>query len=622
MTIDQALAAALKHHESGRVAEAEALYRQILAVAPQHSDALHLLGVLASQDGRGGLAIELILRAIEHAPNAAVYRSNLGEVYRNLGRLDEAIDAYRSALQIDPRFAAAYSNLGNVLRTLGRHDEALQALRRAVELEPAFIEAHYNLGNVLKDLRCYDEAIAAYRRAIEIAPTFSDAFNNLGETLKLCGRHAEAATALRRSMELHPDDPEAHSNLLLLLHYLPAADAGERFREHCRWGARHAAPRIGAISQHRNNPDPGRRLRVGYVSPDFRDHPVAYFFEGLLANHDAAQVEVFCYANLGRGDAFTERLRRGTAHWREIVGMPDEKVAALIREDAIDILVDLAGHTAHNRLLVFARKPAPVQVSWLGYCDTTGLQAMDYRITDAHADPPGMTEHWHTEKLVRLPETFACFRPSDLAPPVSPLPALARGTVTFGSFHTLAKLNEPLLELWATLLGRVPDARLLVVAGGLGEASTVERWRASLASRGVDPARIEFRDRVPFAGYLAAHAEIDVMLDSHPFSGHTVGCHALWMGVPVVTLAGKAHCSRLLSSVLMNLGCPEWIAQTHEEYLGIATALAADRVRLAGIRAGLRAQMEASPLMNAPRFARNVEAACRAMWRTWCAGQS
>ena len=554
MTIAQAFEIALQHHQAGRLAEAEAIYRQVLAAEPQHADALHLLGVIAHQMGLNDRAVAMIRQAIALNPHSSIFHSNLGEAYRKLGQLDEAIAAYRQALQ----------------------------------LQPDLTSAHNNLGIALKDHGQIADAIAAFR------------------------------TALR----FHPNSSVAHSNLLLDLHYPADLDADAIFREHLRWDEVHARPLANGIKSHLNDPDPDRGLRVGYVSPDFRDHSVSFFLENLLASHDRGQVEVFCYADLLRADPVTARLRQSAGNWREITAMSAAEAAELIRRDQIDILVDLAGHTALKNLLIFARKPAPVQVTYLGYCDTTGLSAMDYRFTDAQADPPGTTEHLHTEQLVRLPEVLACFRPSDEAPPVSPLPALARGQVTFASFHTMAKLNDRLLEHWGAILQQTPDSRLMMVASGLEQISTRQRCIKFFERHGIGAERLVFEGRVSLSLYLALHHEVDLLLDSHPFNGHTVSCHALWMGVPVVTLAGACYCSRMVASVLSSVGLPELIAHTPAAYVEIARALAVDRRRLAALRSGLRERMAGSPLMDAPRFARNVEQAYRQMWRTWCKQRS
>jgi predicted O-linked N-acetylglucosamine transferase (SPINDLY family) len=480
------------------------------------------------------------------------------------------------------------------------------------------LNAINNVGIALWELGRLDDAVAACRRAVEINPADAEVRNNLGTALKCMGNVREAIGEHRHALRLAPTLAEAHANLLLDLHYLPDLEPEELFREHLGWDEVHAQPVAGLILPHGNVCTPERRLRIGYVSPDFRVHPVAFFLEGLLGAHEHGQFEIFCYADSAREDGFTEKLRRHPGHWRKIAGMSDDRVAALIREDAIDILVDLAGHTGNNRLLVFARKPAPVQATWLGYCDTTGMKTMDYRITDAFADPPGTTEDLHTEELVRLPESFACFRPAEGAPAVGPLPAMSRGHLTFASFHMLAKLNERLLESWAGILTRVPGSRLMMVAAGLDEETCRRRFVEFFAARGVESGRLEFRARQTLAGYLALHGGVDVLLDSHPFSGHTVSCHALWMGVPVVTLAGRTHCSRMVTSVLMNMGMAGCIARSREQYVEIACGLAADVQRLAALRAGLRERMAASPLMDAKRFARNLEEAYRQMWRKWC----
>jgi len=340
-------------------------------------------------------------------------------------------------------------------------------------------------------------------------------------------------------------------------------------------------------------------------------------------------VEVFCYADVARPDQVTERLRKLVPHWHDIHKVPDAQAAELVRGHGIDLLIDLAGHTAHNRLLLFAHKPAPVQVTWLGYSNTTGMTAMDYRLTDGFADPPPIlpsvpsafspaADALHTETLVRLPDIFACYRPPEDAPPINPLPALVKRHITFGSFHTLAKLNDPLFELWARILSQVPNSRLLMVAAGLNEPTCRERLAAFFGARGIAPDRLDFRGNQPLAKYLAAHHEVDLTLDSYPFTGHTIACHALWMGVPVVTLAGESHRSRMVASVLHAAGLSELIAGTPEEYVDIAIQLTKDLPRLANLREGLRYRLRITSLLDAARFARNMEDAYRAMWRYWC----
>ena len=689
LTTDQAFSLAMQHHAAGRLAEAEAIYRQILAVEPRHVDALQFLGILAHQVGRSDVAVEMLLAAIVLAPGVPALHSNLGEAYRKLGRfaeaaaalrravilkpdfpeahynlgctltdegrLDEAICAYREAIRLKPELAEAHSNLGNALRDKGSPDEAIAACRRAIALRPDFADAHGNLGNALRDHGDPDGAISAYRRAILLKPDFADAHSNLGAALTETGDPAaaiaacrralqiqpnlaaahnnlgialaeagqlhEAIAAYRRALHLKPDFAEAHSNLLYHMHCPPASDAEGLFREHCRWAEIHARPLENHGGPHANDRNPERRLRIGFVSPDFRNHPVAFFLEGLLCACDPSQLEVFCYANLGRGDEVTERLRKHVHAWRNIVGLKDAEAAALVRQDGIDILIDLAGHTAGNRLLLFARKAAPVQVTFLGYCDTTGMNAVDYRLTDHHADPAGATEPLHTERLVRLPRTAWCFRPLEPSPEVTPLPALSSGHIIFGCFNARRKVTDEALSLWSRLLNEVPGSRMLLKGSGYSGSSVQEHIRATLASAGIAPERVEFLGRTPkVAEHLAAYRHMDIALDTFPYSGTTTTCDALWMGVPVVTLAGRTHASRVGVSLLTNAGLTDLIAATADDYIRIAMQLASDVRRLTRLRSGLRDRLKTSPLMDASSYARAMEQAFRGMWRAWCDG--
>ena len=584
VTIWQAFAFAQQHFAAGQFSEAERICRQILEQSPQNADALNFLAVIAGQTNRHELAVTLLRQCLAINPRSSVYHENRGTALRSLGHFDEAIACGRQALALDPN-------------------------------EPI---THENLANALQDKGLLTESVGSYQRALELAPNHLAGCTGLGRCLIDLGRVREADAIFRRALQIDPRLVKAHSALLMNLHYLEDVSPEVIFAEHRRWNQIHAQPLQKEIQPHLNKPSPDRRLRVGYVSPDFRNHPVAFFLEGLLAHHDPSAVEVFCYANVGRADAFTARFQSHAHHWRDITALTDAQAAALIREDKIDILVDLAGHTADHRLLIFARKPAPVQVTWLGYCDTTGLDTMDYRLTDVHADPPGAGDEFHTKKLIRLPETFACFRPFDDSPAINPLPALQRGHVTFASFHNLAKLSPPLLESWAGILTRLPNARLLFAAFALGEAPARDRLRTFFGERGIDSARLEFRSWQSLRDYLATHHEVDILLDAHPFNGHTASSHALWMGVPPITLTGTRHCGRMVTSLLRNAGFPELIAQTHEQYIDIATELARDLDKLSSLRLTMRDRLSSSPLIDAPRFARAVETAYRQMWHTWC----
>jgi predicted O-linked N-acetylglucosamine transferase (SPINDLY family) len=361
-------------------------------------------------------------------------------------------------------------------------------------------------------------------------------------------------------------------------------------------------------------------LRIGYVSPDFVHHAVSYFVEPVLAAHNRAQIEVFCYADAPVADATTARLRGLSDQWRDIAPLNDAQVAELIRSDKIDILVDLAGHTARHRLLVFARRPAPIQLTWIGYPNTTGLETIDSRLTDAISDPLGQTEVFHTEKLVRLPEVFSCYKPSDQAPAVSELPAVKNGYVTFGSFNHFAKINPAVLDLWARLMVRLPSSRLFLKARSLADPETATGVRETFKRHGVAANRLTLcSDELSVAAHQSLYHGVDIALDPFPYNGTTTTCEALWMGVPVITLAGQTHVSRVSASLLTHLGRPEWIAHSEDGYIEKCAALAADLPRLAELRANQREQMRLSPVCDAPRFTAQLEATYRELWRQRCA---
>jgi predicted O-linked N-acetylglucosamine transferase (SPINDLY family) len=436
---------------------------------------------------------------------------------------------------------------------------------------------------------------------------------NLAIALHMQGRVRESLEHHRREMEVNPGSSLHHSNYLYCLNFDPDCGPQTIFDEHRAWAARHADPLTAAAVPHAPDRSPDRRLRIGYVSPHFRDHAVNFFTEPILASHDHTQFEVFCYSDVARADDTTRRLQGYADHWRPIHGQGHEQVSRLIRADQIDILVDLTGHIGENRMPVFARKPAPVQVTYIGYQNTTGMLAMDYRLTDAYADPPGQTEPWHTERLERLPQTFFVYQPNALAPEVGPLPALARGYVTFGSFNNFAKVTPEVLKTWAEILTRVPASRLVVLADM--QPSLAGHLREAFAAHGIAAERLELVNRLPRPKYLELIAGVDVALDPFPFNGHTTTCDCLWQGVPVVTLSGQTYVSRFGGSGLKTLGLSKLIAASREHYQEIALALAGDLSRLAKLRAALRERMAASPLLDFAGFTRNLEAAYRRMWR-------
>ncbi len=603
----------------GRLPEAEASCRLALKIKPDCAEAHNNLGNILNELGRLGDAEASYRRALELDPGLVEAHSSLGVTLREMGRLGEAEAAYRRALQIKPDYAEAHSNLGNTLLDQGRLPEAETSYRRALEINPDYADAHTNLGVILGSQGRIFEAEACHRRALELKPDFAGAHNNLGNTLTAQGRLPEAEACYRRALEVKPDSTQAHSNLLFACNYQPNQPPERKLAEARRYGelvAQQARP----YKTWSNVPDTARCLRVGLVSGDMHQHPVGNFLESVLAaltEYASGRLEFFAYSNQPCADAVTEQIKACCRGWHSAVGLSDETLARQIREDGIDILFDLSGHTAHNRLPVFAWKPAPVQVTWLGYLATTGVAAMDYLIADPWTLPETEAIHF-TEKIWRLPETYLCFTPPDADVQVAPLPALANGYITFGCFNNLTKVNDAVVALWARVLVSVPNSRLFLKTKQLNEAAVRQSVAEQFAVYGIGVERLILKGLVPRAEYLAPYHRVDIALDPFPYPGITTSVEGLWMGVPLLTLAGDSFLSRQGIGLLMNAGLPEWIAADADDYVARAVSHAGDLQGLAALRNGLRQQVLASPIFDAPRFVRHFEAALRGMWAQWC----
>lgn len=547
------------------------------------------------------------------------------KTYQEAIRLLESGDLRRAETLLQTLLKRFPNDL-NVLYSLGRigfisgnNKLLIATMRRCIALDPTDGGAYHNLGNALRRSGRHEEAITELDRAIQLMPNPSEAHNTLGLTLKDLGRLEEAVSAFQRAVSLQPSNMIAHSNLLLFSNYRADINPEELFAEHQQWSRRHELPLRSTILPHRNDPSPERRLRVGYISADLRQHSVAYFLLPLLEHHDHEQVHVTAYSNCAVADKITKRMQACVDAWCPIAGAPHDQVAARIRADQIDILIDLAGHTADHRLLVFAQKPAPVQITWLGYPGSTGLEAMDYRISDPMADPPHDAGRFSTEQVLRLPQTTWCYAPLSGAPEVAPLPALTGTGITFGSFNNFGKISASTVDLWADLLRQIPSSSLLIKNVAMGSRTIAEQTQQAFAERGISPDRLQLRKQErSLADHLATYNKIDISLDTFPYHGTTTTCESLWMGVPVITLAGANPASRPGCSLLHNVGLAKCIAQTPAEYITNARQLAGDLAQLAELRAGLRPRMQASPLMDGPSFARDMEAAYRHAWRTWC----
>ncbi len=570
--------------QAGHFADAALVYRQILAIDPNHADALHLLGLVAYHDGNYAEATEWIMRALNQRESEIFY-GNLGNVLSARGMRAAALESFRQAIALKRDYVPAHNNLGNLLRDQGQFAEAVECFRTVIELKPDYAEAHNNLANALVDLGDLEAAIDAYRNAIA----------------------------------LRPDLLEARSNLLFILSYradLSQADYVAEAIEFGRIATAKAKPwhdwlvSVAPLAS-------GVRaapLRVGLVSGDLNTHPTGHFLESILAHVNRNRIELVAYPTRRFEDGLTARIKRFFSAWTPLVSMNDEQAAARIRDDRIDLLLDLSGHMNFNRLPLFAWRPAPVQASWLGYFASTGLPAMDYLLGDAHVLPPD-AQAFYTERLWRLPDSYLCFTPPAEQVAVGQLPLAAQGHVTFGCFNHLMKMNEGVVDVWARILHAVPHSRLFLKAKQLDDAPTRETTLARFAARGIDASRLTLEGRSPRAEYFAAYNRIDIALSPFPYPGGTTSVEGLWMGVPVLCRRGDRFLSNICTSMLHSAGLADWIAADNEDYVAKAIAFAADAPRLAALRSSLRASLLASPLCDAARYARHLEAALEAMWR-------
>lgn len=528
--------------------------------------------------------------------------------------LDKAGRLCRKILQKRPKHAQALHLLGLMAHQQNDPQAAIDWHLKAVAAKPDFAQAYNSLGAALAACDKLDEAVVAFRRAVALQPDYPRACGNLGILLKDCGRVRESIDAFRSALAARNSWHEARGAILLASHYLSETDPISLLAEHRFWDRVHAGHLAGNIAPHTNGREADRPLRIGLVSADFKEHPVIRFIMPLLEHHNRKEIELFIYENVSLPDQWTELARKHADSWRSLTNMPDDEAAALIRGDEIDILVDLSGHTLGSRLLLFARKPAPIQVTYLGYPGTTGLAAMDYRITDALADPPGMTEDHHSERLIRLPHSAWCYFADTKNLPVQS-PAISRGYVTFGSFNNLAKLNDRMLAVWARILAAVPDSKLILKSAGL-RSMEARKWVTN--TLGIDPERLDLRGALDsHEAHLGLYGEMDIALDTFPYHGTTTTCEALWMGLPVITLAGNTHVSRVGISLLNNAGFPELVAHSEDEYVRLAVELSQDVAKLADTRLKRREILMNSQLLDAPSFAHEMEALFRQIWTTW-----
>jgi protein O-GlcNAc transferase len=634
----------------GQFPQAATAYRQALVLESRNAGVMANLGTVLREMGEFTEAIELLRAAADLEPAIVSHSVNLGIAYWNQGNFSEAERTLNEALARAPDDADAAFNLGNALHGLGRQREAIERYRQAVKLRPDYVDALINLGNVHTELGEFASGMEAYDAALRAQPDSVVALNNAACLMRMIGHIDDAETALcralqldpgnaalhdtlgnvykdageldasiasfRKSLELDPSSAATHSNLAYSLSFR-APEAGPVLEECLRWNQRFAAALPRCVHDHPDGraragrDEPNRRLKVGYVSPDFRDHCQSLFTIPLLSRHDHAAFEIFCYASIKRPDNHTRRIAEYADVWRDVRLLNDAALCRLIREDRIDILVDLTMHMAGGRPLLFARKPAPIQIAWLAYPGTTGIGAMDYRLSDPRLDPEGFDAHY-CERTLRLPDSYWCYDPLTQGPGVNELPAIERGYLTLGCLNNPCKLTDHTLRLWGGVMRALPDARLLLMAPpGRHRGHLSQR----LGAQGIAAERIDFRPFQPRAEYLHSYHDIDLGLDTFPYNGHTTSLDSLWMGVPVVTRVGRTSVGRGGLSQLFQMDLLELAAESDQAFVGIAAALGADLIRLAALRRQLRTRLESSALMDASRFARHVERAYRDAWR-------
>jgi predicted O-linked N-acetylglucosamine transferase (SPINDLY family) len=605
---------AVELFDMGKIAKARAVCEQLLARHSDHAHAWNLMGLIARHEGQHRLSISCINRAIGLDPSEGGFYCNLSEAFQNLGRFKKALEASRCAIARDPYLPEAYVSLGNVLHKMGRKKDAEFVLKKAVAVNPNIAEFYNNLGFLLWKQARLEEAKAVLRKGIEIDPTMAPLHVHLANTVKDQLNIVGAISSFRKAIDIEPNHA-AYSNLLFLLNYHPDLPPESVFEAHRRWAETVAEPLIASDRFDDRSPDPERRLKIGYVSADFRLHPVMSFIGPVLEQQDHDRFEVFCYSDTTNADGLTRRVEEMADRWRDISGKSDECAATMIREDKIDILIDLSGHTAANRLLVFARKPAPVQVAYLGYPNTTGLPNIDYRITDAYADPPNLTEHLYSEKLMQLPGCFCCYRPPVSSPEAQDLPALQTGIITFGCLNDPLRINRRVVPIWSEILKRVGGSRLILQLRKRNDGKAKKRLKRWFSRHGISDKRVVLEDFKSFDAHLRLYNRIDITLDTFPFNGHTNTCNSLWMGVPVVVMSGRRYIARMGGSLLTAAGLSGLIAGSIDEYINKAVALAEDPGRLQRLRMSLRPALARSSLTNAPCFTLSFESALRRIWR-------
>jgi len=603
----------ITYKELDKLNETEECYKQAILLKPDYAEAHSNLGITLHVLGRLNEAEESFKKAILLKPDYAKTHNNLGTTLQELRRLSESEECFRKAILLKPDYAEAYYNLGITYKEFGKLNEAEESFKKAILLKPDYAEAHSNLGITYKEFGKLNEAEESFRKAILLKPDYAEAYSNLGITLHVLGRLNEAEESFRKAILLKPDYAESHNNRNLCLNYSSLWSPLFIYKQHLEFEKQFSRSKVEHSLSTFLKKDSSKKLRIGYVSADFKTHSVAFFFEPLLKNHNSHTVETFCYYNNTVIDTTTKNLMIASDHWRSIFGISDQNVINLIKSDKIDILVDLSGHTAGNRLLVFIQKPSPVQVTWLGYPNTTGLSTIDYRLTDIIADPIGEADELHSETLLRLPNGFQCYQGNNDIPVNTELPQMRTKQITFGSFNNISKITPIVIKTWSKILHSVPKSRLVLKLQKLNNNTSY--YHDLFIQEGISKERIEFYQPSPTTEeHLRLYNTIDICLDPFPYNGATTTCEALWMGVPVITLSGDRHVGRVGASILTNINLKDFITGDINGYIELAIELSANMKYLMELRTGLRKRMQNAPLCDGLTFAKNFETVYKDMW--------
>jgi predicted O-linked N-acetylglucosamine transferase (SPINDLY family) len=618
-TDDNSFNRASQFYCNGDFTKAQKECESILANDKKNAKALTLLGQIEFRTQSYKRALEYYGKALSIDPNSGITLNAVGRVFESLGNYLKALDYYQKAASQNPGTPEILVNMGNTSAALNHNDNAISYYKQALRLRPNYAEVHSNLGNLYFQKKGdIGKAIKHCQKAIQINPNLAEAHNNLGNALEHNGRLDKAIQCYRKAIKLKPDYSCAHSNLLLGIHYSDRIPPDQVFKEHKNYATDHCKHFTQATHEE-HDASINRTLRIGYISPDFRGHPVAWFIKSVITEHDRSQFTIFCYSDVITPDAWTEKFKQLSDSFRSVKGLSHAEVASLIKKDKIDLLVDLTGHTANNRIPMLAMKPAPIQMTYLGYPGTTGLDSVDYRLTDHFADPEGMTEKYHTEKLIRMPRSFLCYTPPEYCPGIKEPPANGKGKITFGSFNNRSKITETVIETWSEILKNIPDSTLFLKAKSLADVDTQKLMTRLFKRHKISHKRLHYSGFLTDAkDHMLLYNQVDIALDTFPYNGTTTTCEALWMGVPVITLEGETHASRVGTSILSNTGLEGLIAKDRNDYIKKACTLAQTPDRLTRLKSGLRKQVEASGFIDAKRFTRELEQKFSTAWQGWC----